>query len=123
MEITAVFQSTPPPLVADFNHPAWQAVVPLPLDQNWRGEPAPAELHTTARVLWTKEYLWFGFACGYTELDADEQFDARQERHALWERDVCEAFIRSPLEPHAHNLGRKMEAQARGPPTPGSRGS
>lgn len=53
-----------------------------------------------ARVLWNETEILFGFECGYTELDVDDVFDLNQERHALWDRDVCEAFIRSPLEPH-----------------------
>jgi hypothetical protein len=97
--ISAIYQSTSPPLAADFHHTTWQHAQPLPISLNWRGEPAPAELHTTARVLWTDAHLWIGFECGYTELDTDETFDLQQERYALWERDVCEAFIRSPLEP------------------------
>lgn len=97
--IIAVYQPVAPPLLADFTHPAWQQAERLSLDRNWRGDPAPTELPTTARVLWTNEQLWFGFECGYTELDVDEQFDLKQERYGLWERDVCEAFIRSPLEP------------------------
>lgn len=99
MEIYATFQPTPPPLAADFTHPVWQRITPQQLAYNWRGDAAPNELHSTVRVLWTPTHLWFGFECGYTELDMDEQFDVRQERYALWERDVCEAFIRSPLEP------------------------
>ena len=99
MEIHAYFSSTPPPLTTDFTHPAWQAAVPLVLALNWHGEVAPDELRTSARLVWTTEHLWFGFECGYTELDVDAEFDVRQERYALWERDVCEAFIRSPLEP------------------------
>ena len=98
--IIAVYQPVAPPLLADFAHATWQHAERLPLDHNWRGDSAPAELHTTARVLWTNEHLWFGFECGYTELDVDEQFDLKQERYGLWERDVCEAFIRSPLEPN-----------------------
>ncbi len=99
MEIHAHFQPTPPPLAADFTHPAWRQIQLQPLAYNWRGEAAPRELHTSARLLWTPDQLWLGFECGYTELDVDEQFDVRQERYALWERDVCEAFIRAPLEP------------------------
>ncbi len=99
MEIYASFQTTPPPLAADFTFPAWRRIQPQQLAYNWRGDAAPSELHTTARLLWTPEQLWLGFECGYTELDVDAQFDVRQERYALWERDVCEAFIRSPLEP------------------------
>ncbi len=98
-EIIAVYQSTAPPFNTDLTHAAWQKAERSPIQLNWRGEAAPAELHTTARALWTNEHLWFGFECGYAELDIDEQFDLKQERYGLWERDVCEAFIRSPLEP------------------------
>src|SRR5262245_15393764 len=98
LEIIAVYQPVAPLLTADLNQPAWQKAVRLPLDLNWLGEDVTSELCTTARVLWTDKHLWFGFECAYAELDVDEQFDLNQERYGLWERDVCEAFIRSPLE-------------------------
>jgi hypothetical protein len=97
-EITAVHYRPSPPLEANFNHDCWHQACPLPLDFNWQGAPAPPELRTAARVIWTRDELWIGFECSYTELDIDEEFDPRKERYALWERDVCEAFIRSPLE-------------------------
>jgi len=97
--IIATFSSALVPLDPDFEHPSWQQAPPLSLDRNWRGDPAPPELRTTARVLWTAEALYFGFLCDYTELDMDTEFDPAVERHGLWDRDVCEAFIRSPLEP------------------------
>jgi Carbohydrate-binding family 9 len=100
MEIIAVFQPTLPLLNTDFAAPHWRSAVVHPLAQNWQGEAAPAELQTVARVLWTPEEIIFGYECAYTELDVDEQFDVQQERHALWDRDVCEAFIRSPREPN-----------------------
>lgn len=103
LAIIAVYQPVAPPLLADFAQATWQHTERLPLDHNWRGDSAPAELQTTARVLWTKDHLWFGFECGYTELDVDEQFDLKQERYGLWERDVCEAFIRSPLEANGNS--------------------
>lgn len=58
----------------------------------------PEVLQTTARVLWTPQELLFGYECRYTELDIDLKFEVSEERHALWDRDVCEAFVRSPLE-------------------------
>lgn len=58
----------------------------------------PEVLQTTARVLWTPQELLFGYECRYTELDMDQEFEVSEERHALWDRDVCEAFVRSPLE-------------------------
>ncbi|MBO0722263.1 MAG: carbohydrate-binding family 9-like protein, partial [Blastocatellia bacterium] len=70
------------------------------IDRNWRGEAAPAQLRTIARLLWDADDIFIGFECEYTELDMDGEFDLNEERQALWERDVCEAFIRSPLEPH-----------------------
>lgn len=99
MEITAVFQPFIPLLDTDFAAAHWQAAVPHPIQCNWRGEAAPEELETVARVLWTLQELIFGYECKYTELDVDEQFCVNEERHALWDRDVCEAFVRSPLEP------------------------
>lgn len=100
MHITARFQSEPPPLAADLTHPAWQRAAAYPIDRSWRGDKAPPGLDTTARLLWTASHLWCAFDCRYIELDADTEFDPTVERHALWERDVCEAFVRSPNEPH-----------------------
>ena len=98
-EIIATFHPTPE-LSTDFSRECWQRAEPLTINRNWNGEAAPAELATTARVLWSEAEILFGFECGCTELDVDETFDVNEERHALWDRDVCEAFIRSPVEPH-----------------------
>lgn len=83
---------------ADFSHPAWQAVEVASLAYTWRGDTAPAALRTTARMAWTPDELWVGFECAYTELDVDVRPHCTVERHGLWERDVCEAFIQSPQE-------------------------
>ncbi len=99
MHITAHFQSDPLPLAAELSHPAWQRAAAYPLDRSWTGDLAPPGIDTDARVLWTAEHLWFAFDCRFTELDIDVVFDPAVERRALWERDVCEAFVRSPKEP------------------------
>lgn len=99
VEINAVFHPSPR-LTTDFNDDCWQRARRLTINLDWRGQTAPPELHTTVMVLWSDAELLFGFECGYTELDVDADFDVREERHALWDRDVCEAFIRSPIEPH-----------------------
>jgi len=99
MQIPAAFHPSPV-LTTDFGHPCWRYTHRLPITHNWRGNVAPAELATTAVVLWSETELFFGFECRYTELDADDEFDVSEERHALWDRDVCEAFVRSPQEPH-----------------------
>ncbi|MBS1786370.1 MAG: carbohydrate-binding family 9-like protein [Acidobacteria bacterium] len=98
-EITAHL-SLSPELTTNFTHECWQRAQPLTIHRNWQGDATAPELHTTARVLWSEAEILFGFECGYTELDVDHVFDVNQERHALWDRDVCEAFIRSPIEPH-----------------------
>ncbi|MGH9767074.1 MAG: carbohydrate-binding family 9-like protein [Blastocatellia bacterium] len=98
-EITAVYYHSPL-LTTDFSAECWLRAPVLTINRNWRGEIAPAELRTTARLLWSGEEILFGYECGYTELDVDEEFDVNEERYALWDRDVCEAFVRSPIEPH-----------------------
>lgn len=99
LEITAIFFPRLQ-LDTDFEHEPWSRARLLSLDRDWRGESAPASLRTTARVLWNADEILFGFECEYTELDVDGEFDINEERHALWDRDVCEAFIRSPRSPH-----------------------
>jgi hypothetical protein len=99
LEITAIFFPGTR-LDTDFEREPWNRARLLTLDRDWRGEAAPDQLRTTARVLWNADEILFGFECEYTELDVDEEFDVNEERHALWDRDVCEAFIRSAREPH-----------------------
>jgi hypothetical protein len=111
-EITAVFHPAPR-LTVDFNDEGWRRAHRLAIDRNWRGEEAPVELKTTAMVLWSEQEVFFGFECGYAELDVDEEFDVNEERHALWDRDVCEAFVRSPAEPHEQHY-REFEVAPTG---------
>jgi len=103
MLVRAWFCTTPPPLTADLTHDAWRAAPVHVLDRLWNGDPAPAALSTSARLLWTAAHLWLGFECGYAELDIDAaaDVDTANERVALWERDVCEAFVWNPREPRA----------------------
>jgi hypothetical protein len=97
--ITARFSTKAVPLTPDFSLSHWAAAPRLSMEHLWNGQPAPAELRTTARLLWTPETLTIGYECFYAELDADATFDATVEKNHLWDRDVCEAFIRSPREP------------------------
>lgn len=100
-DIPVAFAAVAPPLAADFTHPAWRGAAALAIDCQWSGAAAPVELATTARLLWTATDLWVGFECGFTALDVDEAPDPAVERVGLWDRDVCEIFVRSPREPHA----------------------
>jgi alpha-galactosidase len=112
MKICAVFDPDPQ-LTTDFSQAGWCQAPLLAIAREWNGEAAPAELRTTARVLWSPNELLFGFECAYTELDVDERFDVQEERHALWDRDVCEAFVRSPREPHVQSY-REFEVAPTG---------
>src|SRR5262245_14200793 len=111
-EIIAVFYPALR-LTVDFNDEGWRRAYRLVIDRNWRGEEAPVELKTTAMILWSEQAICFGFQCGYTELHIDEEFDVNEERHALWDRDVCEAFVRSPVEPHEQHY-REFEVAPTG---------
>lgn len=99
LEITCVFHPSPE-LTTDFDNECWRRARQLPINRVWSGKAAPTELHTTAMAVWSGWGVMFGFECGYTELDMDEVFDLNEERHALWDRDVCEAFVHSPADPH-----------------------
>jgi hypothetical protein len=110
--INAVFHPLPQ-LDVNFDHDCWKRTERLIINKNWRGERAPRPLHTTARVLWSDDQIIFGFECGYTELDIDEDFDVNEERNELWDRDVCEAFVRSPIEPHERHY-REFEVAPTG---------
>lgn len=101
MPVRASFAAVPPPLTADFADAAWRHAPAHAIDRLWSGAPAPAALSTTARLCWTPTDLWFGFECGFAELDVDDAVDTAVERVGLWDRDVCEAFVQSPREPHA----------------------
>lgn len=97
----------------DFGADEWVGAIRHPIDLDWRGRPAPVELATTARLLWNERELVIGYECDFTELDVDDIPDPEEERHALWDRDVCEAFIRSPLEPHPQSY-REFEVAPTG---------
>ncbi|MGD9905111.1 MAG: carbohydrate-binding family 9-like protein [Vicinamibacterales bacterium] len=99
--LVAAWTAAEPPLDADLSRPHWRRGPEVALARQWSGEAAPAGLETTVRLLWTAADLWVGFACRYVELDIDEAPDASVERAALWERDVCEIFVRSAAEPDA----------------------
>lgn len=99
MEITAIFQDHRPAFSTDFSHPDWQKAHLHRIDREWDGSAASALLPTTARIIWSKEYLSFGYECGYSELDMDDNPDPAIERYQLWDRDVCEAFVQAPNEP------------------------
>jgi hypothetical protein len=97
----------------DFEAGSWRKALPTVIEYDWRGDAAPQELATKVRLLWNDKEVVIGYECRYTELDVDDNPEVGVERHALWDRDVCEAFIRSPLEPHAQSY-REFEVAPTG---------
>lgn len=92
-----------PDLAEALDDARWRAIPETALATTWRGDDAPQALRTTARLAWSDAHLWIAFACAYSELDADSgrAVDTTTKRVALWDRDVCEAFVWCPAEPHA----------------------
>jgi alpha-galactosidase len=90
-----------PGLDAALDAATWGQAPEMVLATNWRGDATPPALHTTARLAWSDAHLWIAFTCAFTELDADtgDAIDTTVKRIALWERDVCEAFVWCPAEP------------------------
>ena len=90
--------------VGSLDDAAWDLALEHALELLWSGEQAPSELDTTAKLLWTNTHLYVRFECAYTELDmidpleVAETLQAGRETYALWDRDVCEIFVRSPAE-------------------------
>jgi hypothetical protein len=81
----------------------------------WNGQPASDQLATAFGCLWTMEELILNFECHWTQLDMDNPaapfFDSARERFALWEQDVCEAFIQPTYEKQAY---REFQAAPNG---------
>lgn len=103
MSIVVTRFPSPPALEADISAAPWSALAGVPIATDWLGTAIPATLTTSARLGWSHAHLWIAYECAYTELDMDDAPDTGVERAGLWERDVCEAFIQSPAEPHAES--------------------
>ena len=76
---------------------AWKKAEPVRIERRLHDAAPRPELSTTARCLWSANYLYLAFECPFTKLTV---FDppSPTERLGLWDRDVVEAFIGSDLE-------------------------
>ncbi|MCX8108420.1 MAG: amidohydrolase family protein, partial [Verrucomicrobiae bacterium] len=74
-------------------NPAWRKSSVARIELTLREGKACPELSTTARVLWSNQYLYIGYEAPYTELTVFDPPNFTTERFGLWDRDVVEAFI------------------------------
>ncbi len=87
-----------------FDHPAWSNAQVIPITKLWSGEPAPAERHAEARLIWSPESLNVRFICNQHEpLLVTSTPQLNKKTIGLWERDVCELFLApNPDEPNRY---------------------
>jgi hypothetical protein len=79
----------------DFANPAWNSAGTVSIEQYWSGESAEPSRHFVVRALWSNETLQLQFDCRQSEpliVSTEPKLDSKTI--GLWERDVCEAFIR-----------------------------
>lgn len=72
---------------------AWPSAAPARIESQINTGEAKPEIATTARVLWSDQFLYIGYRAPYTELTVFEPALKTGERRGLWDRDVVEAFI------------------------------
>lgn len=92
----AVFESTKAPsdvpLTTDQSSAFWRDSRPVFANKNIQGKTLGAD-RMEVRSRWTKDYLYFLFACPYDELYLKPSPDTTKETYELWNWDVAEVFI------------------------------
>ena len=101
--IAAPFTGTDVP-VGDFDHPAWETVLPAYIYRYWSGAEAPPSRHAEARTIWSEQSLTARFVCRQNEpLVVSPNPQLREKTIGLWERDVCEFFVApDAAQPHRY---------------------
>jgi predicted TIM-barrel fold metal-dependent hydrolase len=72
--------------------PQWKTATPARIERQISNGAAHPEIATTARVLWSDNFLYIGYECPFTKLTTFNP-PQKTERYGLWSRDVVEAFI------------------------------
>jgi len=73
----------------------WEKARPVSVEYGSLKSDARPALSTTVRILYSGEFIYFGWECPFTELTVFETPSADRERLGLWDRDVVEVFIGS----------------------------
>ena len=84
-------------LVADPNSPFWRDASPVFMQVDMNGQRLP-EFKTEVRSRWTKNAIYFLFACPYQQLYLKPSPDTANETNELWNWNVAEVFIGSNFE-------------------------
>ncbi len=87
------------------DEPAWQRAQPARVEYGSLKYDARPELATTVRILYSGQFIYFGWECPFTELSVFDGSFPGTERIGLWERDVAEVFIGSDWK----NINRYAE--------------
>ena len=110
-------RSLPPPLVkathidkdfepdGELNDPVWQKATPARVEYGSLKYDARPEMATTVRVLYSDQFIYFGWECPFTKLTVFDTPSADRERLGLWDRDVVEVFVGSDWQ----NINRYAE--------------
>jgi predicted TIM-barrel fold metal-dependent hydrolase len=110
-------RSLPPPVVkaahigkdfepdGELNDPVWQKATPARVEYGSLKYDARPEMATSVRVLYSDQFIYFGWECPFTKLTVFDTPSADRERLGLWERDVAEVFVGSDWQ----NINRYAE--------------
>lgn len=80
-------------LDGSLRHAAWRSSEEAVLDATLRDGRTTEALKTTARLLWSDQFLYIGYRAPFTTLTVFQPANLKSERFGLWEKDVVEAFI------------------------------
>lgn len=110
-------RSLPPPVVkaahidkdfepdGELNDPVWQKATPAQVEYGSLKHDARPEMATSVRVLYSDQFVYFGWECPFTKLTVFDTPSADRERLGLWDRDVVEVFVGSDWQ----NINRYAE--------------
>ncbi|MGH9502646.1 MAG: carbohydrate-binding family 9-like protein [Terriglobales bacterium] len=92
--VEAVRAAADVPLNTDPAAKFWRGARPVYLERDTQGKLVPG-YRSEVRARWTKDNLYFLFACPYEQLYLKPDPNTRQETNQLWNWDVAEVFLGS----------------------------
>lgn len=73
---------------------AWEIAPPVRFNADWQGKNSDAQRETQVRLLWNEGFLFLRFDARYRSITVFADGEASGRRDGLWDRDVCEVFLR-----------------------------